>query len=297
MSEESAVTLTELDSGALATPFREVANPDAKLGAGSSHDDATAQRLGFRGGTVAGSHHMNLIAPVAFQAFGRSWFEHGNASLYFRNATIDRETVQTSIAKPTKAQNEQVDVWLKTPDERLVAQGTLAVGTPDVPSAVGRIPITELDPAGRRILADIEVGELIPPTPMRIPRGEHETRLELAAEVMPWNRETSPWGKAVLIPSAVVGLLYQPCVRSARGKAKPCTGIFGAIEIRNVNGPALVDTDYTVHGRVIAMGLSPKTELFWYETYADDASGQRVVEMRMLIRMLKASSDLWESDS
>lgn len=106
-----------------------------------------------------------------------------------------------------------------------------------------------------------------------------------------------PWGNAVLIPSAVVGLLYQPCVRSARGKAKPCTGIFGAIEIRNVSGPALVDTDYTVHGRVLAMGLSPKTELFWYETYADDPHGQRIVEMRMLIRMLKASSDLWESET
>ena len=297
MSEESAATLTELDSGALAAPFREVANPDAKLGAGSSHDDATAQRLGFRGGTVAGSHHMNLIGPVAFQAFGRSWFEHGNASLYFRNATIDREAVQASIAPPTKTHDEQVELWLKTPDERLVASGTLAVGTPDAPSAVGRIPITELDPAGRRILADIEVGELIPPTPMRVPRVEHEARLELAAEVMPWNRDESPWGEAVLIPSAVVGLLYQPCARSARGKAKPCTGIFGAIEIRNINGPALVDTDYTVHGRVLAMGLSPKTELFWYETYADDASGRRVAEMRMLIRMLKASSDLWESDS
>ena len=80
---------------------------------------------------------------------------------------------------------------------------------------------------------------------------------------------------------------------SARGKAKPCTGIFGAIEIRNMNGPALVDTPYTVHGKVLAMGHSPKTELFWYETYADDASGTRVAEMRMLIRMMKNSSPLY----
>ena len=297
MSTDPIYPVERLDSGVLAAPYIDVPNPDASLGEGSSHDDATAQRLGFRGGTVAGSHHMNLVAPLAVHAFGNPWFEHGNASLYFRNATIDREAVQASMAPPTGAPHEQVDLWMRTPDDRLVAEGTLAIGAPAIPSALGRIPITELDPAGRRILADIEVGEAIPPTPMRVSKAEHDARLELAAAVMPWSRDTSPWGPAVLIPSSVVGLLYQPCVRSARGKAKPCTGIFGAIEIRNVNGPALVDTDYTVHGKVLAMGLSPKTELFWYETYADDAQGRRVVEMRMLIRMLKASSTLWDAAS
>ena len=68
----------------------------------------------------------------------------------------------------------------------------------------------------------------------------------------------------------------------------------GAIEIRNVNGPAQVDTPYVVTGEVLAMGLSPKTELFWFETAAADESGKVVAEMRMLIRMMKASSPLWD---
>ena len=180
--------------------------------------------------------------------------------------------------------------------ETLVAEGTLAVGTPDEPTALGRIPIDGLDPDGVRILADVSVGESIPPTEMLVPREEHDRRLELAAEVLPWNAGRSPWGNPILIPSAIVGLLYQPCLRSARGKAKPCTGIFGAIEIRNINGPALVDTPYIVHGEVLAMGLSPKTELFWFETVADDESGKRIAEMRMLIRMMKASSPLWTDE-
>ena len=58
----------------------------------------------------------------------------------------------------------------------------------------------------------------------------------------------------------------------------------------NINGPVLVDTNYTVNGNIIAVGQSPKTEYMWFETGADDAAGRRVAEMRMLLRFMKASS-------
>ena len=70
-------------------------------------------------------------------------------------------------------------------------------------------------------------------------------------------------------------------------------GLFGAIELRNINGPLLVDTPYTVGGRVLAVGQSPKTEFFWFETTACDSSGQPIASMRMLLRFMKASSELW----
>ena len=38
---------------------------------GSLHDDATATRLGFRGGTVAGSIHLELFPPLLLKAFKR----------------------------------------------------------------------------------------------------------------------------------------------------------------------------------------------------------------------------------
>jgi len=294
MYESDPAVIQTLDSGLLAGPLRGVANPDHALGEGSSHDDATAQRLGFRGGTVAGTHHLNLFGPVAQNVFGQRWYESGTLSLYFRHATTDLEEVQAFAAAPAGGTDEQTDVWLRKADDTVVAEGTMAVGSPSEPSAIGRLPIDELDPAGRRILADIELGDEIPTTPMVVTADEHASRLALAAEVLPWNRGRSPWGKSVLIPSAVAGLLYQPCARSVRGRAAPCTGIFGAIELRNINGPALVDTPYVVTGQVLAMGLSPKTELFWFETAADDESCRRIVEMRMLIRMMKASSPLWE---
>ena len=48
------------------------------------HDDATAQKLGFRGGTIAGSIHMDQFPPVLVEAFGPAWFETGSLSLAFR---------------------------------------------------------------------------------------------------------------------------------------------------------------------------------------------------------------------
>ena len=82
--------MTEVISGPLWT----ARNWSADEGAGSIHDDATAERLGFRGGTVAGDIHMNQFPPVLLQIFGNEWFERGNLSLNFKNATVDKEQVQ-----------------------------------------------------------------------------------------------------------------------------------------------------------------------------------------------------------
>ena len=72
-------------------PLWAARNWSADAGAGSIHDDETAAELGFRGGTVAGDIHMNQFPPVLIKVFGNEWFERGNLSLNFRNATIDKE--------------------------------------------------------------------------------------------------------------------------------------------------------------------------------------------------------------
>ena len=64
MTSPTRTELTQLEPGVVATPFRNVANPNQNA-SGSIHDQATATKLGFRGGTVAGSNHMDLFAPLA----------------------------------------------------------------------------------------------------------------------------------------------------------------------------------------------------------------------------------------
>ena len=71
-------------------------NWSADAGEGSIHDDATAAKLGFRGGTVAGSIHMDQYAALLVELYGQRWFERGALSVYFLNATVDGEAVTAS---------------------------------------------------------------------------------------------------------------------------------------------------------------------------------------------------------
>ena len=75
MSTATRTQLTEIEPGVLATPYRNVINPNAGAGAGSIHDQETATKLGFRGGTVAGSNHMDVFAPLAMEVFGKDWWK------------------------------------------------------------------------------------------------------------------------------------------------------------------------------------------------------------------------------
>src|SRR5580704_18947997 len=124
------------NSNVITGPVRRPRNMAAHI-AGSIHDDATATALGFRGGTVAGSVHLDQFPPLLVQAFGRQWFETGSLSLYFRHATIDGEAVQAFVERPPAGDHDpQVRAWMTTPrsdsDEsaassQLVAEGTAAV--------------------------------------------------------------------------------------------------------------------------------------------------------------------------
>ena len=92
---------------------------DAK---GSIHDDATASKLGFRGGTVAGSIHMDQFPPLLLRAFGHALLRDGALSLYFLNATTDREAVRAYVEEPSGGAT-QIRVWMKREDGLDVLRG------------------------------------------------------------------------------------------------------------------------------------------------------------------------------
>src|SRR5690554_6362968 len=88
-----AFTFREQD-GVIHGPERSPRNNARHLGAGSIHDDDTAQKLGFRDGTVAGSLHMEQFPPLLVETFGEQWLRTGGLSLYFKYATTDGEPVR-----------------------------------------------------------------------------------------------------------------------------------------------------------------------------------------------------------
>jgi hypothetical protein len=278
-------------------PLRRSVNNASKV-AGSIHDDATATKLGFRGGTVAGSIHLELFPPLLLKAFGQRWFERGTISMYFLNATTDREAVRAFVKEPpADASDAQVEIWIERDDGMRVAEGTASVGSPEEASALLRRPLDRFDPGELRILGGLKVGDQFEECDAFLTKGAMAERMKVITEPMDWYIKPSPWGGAIATPATMVQLLYSQSIATLRGKLGQAVGLFGAIELRNINGPVRVEHPYRVGGSIVALGQSPKTEYMWFETALDEKDGKRIAEMRMLLRFMKASSPKYKDAS
>lgn len=287
--QEAEISIVD---GVITGPLRRSVN-NSHNAKGSIHDDATASRLGFRGGTVAGSIHNELFVPLLLRAFGKAWFEHGTLSMYYMNATTDREAVRAFLKEPPPGSRDvQVDAWVQRDDGMQVAQGTASVGNPGVASALLARPLDRFDVGELRILNGVGPGFTFEPQQVSVSPEQQSERLAVTTEPHEWFSGDSPWVGPVVMLAPMVQMLYAKSVAAMRGTLG-AVGLFGAIELRNINGPLLVGRQYTCTGEVFAVGQSPKTEYMWFETGLDDSEGRRVAEMRMQLRFMKASSKLY----
>jgi len=284
----------ELRDHVLVGPLRRSVN-NARNVSGSIHDDAMATKLGFRGGTVAGSIHMELFPPLLLKAFGKRWFERGTISMYFLNATTDREAVRAFLKEPPHdATDAQIDAWIERDDGMRVAEGTASVGRPEDPTALLRRPLDRFDAGQLRILGSLKVGDRFEECDAFLTKDVMAERMKVITDPLEWYTTPSPWGAAIATPAAMVQLLYAQPIASLHGKLGQAVGLIGAIELRNISGPVLVERPYRVGGSIVALGQSPKTEFMWFETALNEAAGKRIAEMRMLLRFMKASSPLYK---
>jgi hypothetical protein len=280
----------------IAGPVRRPRNLAADI-AGSIHDDETASALGFRGGTVAGSVHMDQFPPLLIEAFGPQWFETGSLSLYFRNATTDDEPVQAFVERPPAgASDVQVRAWATTSNDVIVGEGTASVGNPAEASALRSRDIRPVDPSELRMLSQLKPGQSLGELMLTASGERMRSSISKGAmtEPLDWYTGSSPWGGPVASPSAIVELLFGRLLSDAKDKMGPHVGLFGAIEIRFQHGPILIDQTYTVTGEVVALSQTPKTEVLWFDSRALDQDGALIAEMRMMSRQMKLSSPLYQ---
>lgn len=271
-------------------PLWAARNWSADAGAGSIHDDATAAKLGFRGGTVAGDVHMNQFPPVLLKLFGNAWFERGNLSLSFRNATVDRERVQV-FAEPLPGGASQTRVWMTREDGLPVCSGTAALGDHSHSELRSR-DLRACDPAELRILNRLTPGLSLGSYDVLATPDKQFERYDagLISDPLPWYRDGSPWGDVVAAPCTIVEYLWGVPMAGLRPYVGESVGLFGAIEIGFVNGPFLLNRPYHLESEVVCVGQSPQTEFVWYDTVACDDAGRTVATLRMQSRAMKASS-------
>jgi hypothetical protein len=169
------------------------------------------------------------------------------------------------------------------------------VGDPPKQSALlardlDRFPAGEL-----RILARAAAGDAFPELDVTVPMEAVQKRLEVITDPIAWYRGDSPWGGAVVMPAIMASIMTRPATEYLNQfRQTPVVGLYGATELRNVNGPMVADVPYRVGGQVVNLGQTPKTEYLWYESYVNDGAGLRVAEMRMMTRLMKASSPLYQ---
>ena len=144
---------------------------------GSIHNDATAQAVGMRGGTIPGTVHLNLFGPLFVELWGKRWWEKGGISMYYTYATTHREDVRAVVTLPRKdATDVQVEAWVETPDGHIVARGTVAVGEPKETSSVRAVTLENSAPEDLRILHDLKPGMVMPARDDILDTGKPEQR-------------------------------------------------------------------------------------------------------------------------
>ena len=127
----------------------------------SIHDDATAQKLGFQGGTIEGPTHFSQFAPLCERIWGNAWFETGCLSAHYRNPAFEGEEVQANIEKP-KPGETTCAIGMTKRDGTEILRGTASVGGDGTETALSR-----------------RLGELKPltdPVILARPQGRHEDR-------------------------------------------------------------------------------------------------------------------------
>src|SRR5882762_922823 len=114
---------------------RQMLNAQVHDSHASIHDDATAQKLGFQGGTIEGPTHFSQFAPLCERLWGRSWFETGCISAHYRNPSFEGEEVQAVVAKPALGQTQCMIQMVKR-DGTEVLRGTASVGDAGLSTAL-----------------------------------------------------------------------------------------------------------------------------------------------------------------
>jgi hypothetical protein len=285
-SKAFETTITESDD-ALTGPWRQprqMLNAQVYDSHASIHDDATAQKLGFQGGTIEGPTHFSQFAPLCEGLWGKAWFETGCISAHYRNPCFEGEEVQALVAKPEPGQT-QCKIQMVKRDGTEVLRGTASVGR-DAPVTALDQRLTELKPlADPVILRDVRVGMATARQTVRMAFDQNMGELypfsladklkvitEPSAFYLADAASDNPWGRAI-IPMEMLSVLFQYRAKDDRLPIKgPAVGLFADQEIRLLRGPLFVGEEYRVEREVVALSGSRRTESVWVRTtvYASD---------------------------
>ena len=271
----------------------------------SIHDDGVAKSVGMRGGTIQGTIHLSMFAPLAQKIFGDRWFEQGTVSMYYTFATVDKEEVRAIIELPSDTNEEmlpittkdvQINAWAELKNGQQIMTGTVSIGSPKEPSYLQAAELRNSPPEDLRILAKHKVGDELPSKDILLTQEDANNGLRRITDQLEFykGKEKSPWGNAIIYPTDMFEAMEFGFANTATEEYQ-AVPFYGATEIRNINGPALIGVQYIAKGKFACIGASGKTEYLWLDsTLEEKETGKIIASMRHLNRFMKAGSPLYE---
>jgi hypothetical protein len=271
----------EISEGVLGGPWRA---PRQMLAAqdhgshGSIHDDATARRFGFKGGTIEGPTHFTQFAPLCAAVWGRRWFEMGCLSVHYKNACLEGEEVRAMMKKPQQEAASTV-IWMEKRDGTEILRGSASVGPEHPRTALDLRLATIARPDRLEILRDVEIGMKSRRQIVALPFDQRmgrlypfslDEKLVVITEPSAWYTRAggvhSPWGRPI-IPFEMISVLLR---YSDDVSPFPLRGsvvqLFADQEIRLAAGPLFVGEHYEIEHEVVALSSSRRTEGLWIQT-------------------------------
>ncbi|MBU1374421.1 MAG: hypothetical protein KKE02_22120 [Alphaproteobacteria bacterium] len=270
-------------------------------GHASIHDDAMAEKLGFRAGPIEGPTHFSLFPPLLAKIWGRAWYETGCISSHYLNMVVEGEEVRAFAEIPADGATS-TRVWAQKADGTPVLEASASIGADAGPTLL-ETRMAGLRPPGKLlILEDLSVGMTgAKDERVRMDADQNMGALypfsltqKLAAitETSPWyaDAKASPWGRAI-IPLEMLSVLFEYSSREAAFPVKgPAVGLFADQQIRLIDGPLFVGEEYVLRREIAALAESKRTESYWVRTRVFDATGQKqVAEMLLNHATLKHS--------
>ena len=246
----------------------------------SIHDDQMAEDLGFAGAPIEGPTHFSQFVPLLHEVFGDAWFERGCISAHYQTMVVEGEEVRVMVEHVAPDQVAKISAEKR--DGTPVLTGTASLG-PDYGETELDRRRAKLRPADQLvILSELEVGQLGAGNPEQAQMAfdqnmgamypfSLEEKLQKITEQHPYYSDDNPWGRAV-IPLEMISVLTQYTSGQSGFRTKgPSIGLFGAQEMKMINGPLFVDHPYKLEREIIALSESRRTESNWIMTRVIDA--------------------------
>src|ERR1700752_1153486 len=121
------------------------------------HDDAMAEKLGFRAGPIEGPTHFSQFQPLLARIWGNAWFERGCISSHFLNMVVEGETVRAFAELPAEGATS-TRLWAEKADGTPVLEASASIGPGAGPTLLEQRKSALRPPGKLLILEDLRVG-------------------------------------------------------------------------------------------------------------------------------------------